>query len=400
MAARNVSVGERIAILRRRHGWSQAVMAGRLGKSAQWLSYIERGQRSADRLSVLAPIAELLGVTVADLTDERPAAVVRDPEHECVRAVRLTLSAFGFAGMDASAHPLLDHDGLRERVRAAWDLTHEARYGELGHVLPELIPDCERSAWVARRAGDFRLVAELYHVVAATMAELGDADAAWVAADRAAVAAAHAGDAVLSAASSFRLGHAFLSAGRLEQAARTVEVAAQALLPAAWAGDPDATALWGALNLVKAITAARTADRGTALAAIGNAASAAGRLGDSYQDLRFDTEFGARNVALHAVAVAVELGDAAEALRHWGDVDVNGLSAERRARLLVDVARAHALRRRGDAAMRALEEAEQLAPEMIRFHWLARETVLGLLRRRRGRARADRTDLVARMGLL
>lgn len=92
MAVGNVPIGERIAILRRRHGWSQAVMAGRLGKSAQWLSYIERGERSADRLSVLVPIAELLGVTVADLTDERPAVVVRDAEHECVRTVRLTLS--------------------------------------------------------------------------------------------------------------------------------------------------------------------------------------------------------------------------------------------------------------------------------------------------------------------
>src|SRR5262249_47009607 len=96
----------------------------------------------------------------------------------------------------------------------------------------------------------------------------------------------HAGDAVLAAASSFRLGHAFLSAGWLGQAARTVEVAAEALLPAAWSGDADAIALWGALNLVKAITAARGADRGAGLAAIVNAEAAAGRLGDRYEDRR------------------------------------------------------------------------------------------------------------------
>lgn len=400
MAAGNVSIGERIAILRRRHGWSQEVMAGRLGKSAQWLSNIERGERSADRYSVLAPIAELLGVTVADLTSDRPAAVVRDVAHDCVRVVRLTLSGFGFIGNDATAGPVADHDALRDRVRAAWDLTHGARYGELSRVLPDLVPDCERSAWTGRHAAGFRLVAELYQAVAAAMARLGDADAAWVAADRSTVAAIHAGDAVLAAASSFRIGHAFLSAGWLGQAARTVEVAAEALLPAAWAGDADAIALWGALNLVKAITAARTADRGAALSAIVNAEAAAGRLGDGYEDRRFDTEFGAGNVALHAVAVAVELGDAAEALRRWAELDVIGLSVERRARLLVDVARAHAQQRRGGAAMRALEEAEQLAPEMIRFHWLARETVLNLLRRQRGRAAADGVDLAGRMGLL
>ena len=124
MAAGNVSIGERIAILRRRHGWSQAVMAGRLGRSAQWLSNIERGERTptADRVSVLAPIAELLGVTVADLMSDRPAAVVRDVAHECVRAVRLALSGSGSLAL-IRPHQVADHDALRERVRAAWHLT-------------------------------------------------------------------------------------------------------------------------------------------------------------------------------------------------------------------------------------------------------------------------------------
>ncbi len=164
---------------------------------------------------VLAPIAKLLGVTVADLTSDRPAAVVRDVEHECVRAVRLTLSGFGFVGIDATAHPFAEPDALRERVRIAWDLTHGARYVELAGLLPELVPDCERSAWIGRRAGGYRLLAELYQSVATAMARLGDADAAWVAADRSTVAAIHAGDAVLAAASRFRLGHAFLTAGWL-----------------------------------------------------------------------------------------------------------------------------------------------------------------------------------------
>ena len=70
------------------------------------------------------------------------------------------------------------------------------------------------------------------------------------------------------------------------------------------------------------------------------------------------------------------------------------------ARLLVDVARAHAQRRNGSAAMRALEEAERLAPEMIRCHWLARETLRDLLRRERTRMKPSRLDLAARMGLV
>src|SRR5205814_4361433 len=77
MAGGYVSIGERIAILRRRRGMSQAALAGRLGKSAQWLSNIERGVRRADRHSILVPIASVLRVSVAELTGERPATEVR-----------------------------------------------------------------------------------------------------------------------------------------------------------------------------------------------------------------------------------------------------------------------------------------------------------------------------------
>lgn len=242
-------------------------------------------------------------------------------------------------------------------------------------------------------------MAEVYQAVAAMMAKLGETATAWVAADRSTFAAMQANDAALAGAGRFRLGHAFLSAGRPDQAERAVVDAADALEPAATDGDSDATALWGALNLVKAIAAARRGDRDAALSAIANADEAVLRLGAGYEDCRYDTEFGARNVALHAVSVAVELGNAAEALRRSSDVDTSGLSAERSARLLVDVARAHAQRRNRGAAVDALEQAERLAPEMVRCHWLARETVLDLLRRQRGRAKR-RFDLAGRMGLL
>jgi ribosome-binding protein aMBF1 (putative translation factor) len=44
-------IGERIAIYRRRRGISQAVLAGLVGRSESWLSQVERGARSVDRLS-------------------------------------------------------------------------------------------------------------------------------------------------------------------------------------------------------------------------------------------------------------------------------------------------------------------------------------------------------------
>ncbi len=383
---------------------SQAQVAHPLGKSVQWLSNIERGVRSPDRYSVLVPIADVMGVTVADLTGDRPAApVVSEVEHESARPVRLALAGHGFGMADApngpDRSPLADLDALSGRVRSAWALVHEARYGDLGRSLPDLIGDCECAARTdgAEGSAAFRLLAELYQAVAAMMAKLGETDAAWVAADRSMFAATRAGDTVLAAAGAFRLGHAFLSAGKPDQAARAVDGPAAAVDRAALAGSADATALSGALSLVAAVAAARRGEREAALSAVRGAEAAAALLGPGYEDRRFGTEFGARNVALHAVAIAVELGDGADALRRARTLDVAGLSPERRARLLVDVARAHAQRRRGGAAVAALEDAERLAPEMVRCHRLARETLRELLRRERGRAKPGRLGLARRL---
>jgi len=62
-----------------------------------------------------------------------------------------------------------------------------------------------------------------------------------------------------------------------------------------------------------------------------------------------------------------------------GTVDTSGLSAERQARMLIDVARAHAQRRQISEAVAALVQAEDITPELIRGHALARQTVSDLL---------------------
>ncbi|MEV7739353.1 hypothetical protein AB0O75_46260 [Streptomyces sp. NPDC088921] len=93
----------------------------------------------------------------------------------------------------------------------------------------------------------------------------------------------------------------------------------------------------------------------------------------------FDTEFGPTNVEIHAVSTAVELGDAGLALEVAQHVDTSGLSSERQARFLLDVARAHAQRRHVGEATAALLEAEALTPEQIHDHHLAREVIRDLI---------------------
>ncbi|MEV0104710.1 XRE family transcriptional regulator, partial [Nocardia sp. NPDC050789] len=140
---------------------------------------------------------------------------------------------------------------------------------------------------------------------------------------------------------------------------------------------PEVLSLYGSLQLMLAVIAATDGNRTAARAGLAAARVAADRLGEGRND--FDTEFGPTGVAVHAVAVAVELGDAGEALDTARTVDASILSPERQARFLVDVARAHAQRRQAAEALEALLNAERLTPELVHTDHRAREVVRDLL---------------------
>ena len=111
----------------------------------------------------------------------------------------------------------------------------------------------------------------------------------------------------------------------------------------------------------------------TAWRAIAEAENAAQLLGADRND--FDTEFGPANAQLHAVAVAVELGESGEALRRAGGVHLGGLSAEQQARFVIDVAPAHGQRRDARGVVESLRGAAALTVEQVQYHPLEREPV-------------------------
>jgi hypothetical protein len=106
---------------------------------------------------------------------------------------------------------------------------------------------------------------------------------------------------------------------------------------------PTALCLRGAALLSAAAAAARRGDRREATAAL-NAATVQGeRLNEDRAEL--GTAFGPSNVGIHRVAIAIEIGDAKEALKESSSVTLSEIPAylgERRARYLIDVARTHA----------------------------------------------------------
>ncbi|GGP17505.1 hypothetical protein LDL08_43155 [Nonomuraea glycinis] len=93
----------------------------------------------------------------------------------------------------------------------------------------------------------------------------------------------------------------------------------------------------------------------------------------------------------------MELGDGGHALRVGTTIDKAALSNERRARLHVDLARAHAQRRQIDEAVTALLEAEAITPEQLHNHRVVHQLVSDLLTMR-DPASPDLPGLAERVG--
>lgn len=392
------ALGRRIAQERKRRGLSQPELARLIDRSVAWVSQVERGVRKIDRMSVLEKVAEVLDLPLSELAAEAPVVAAANEEIPGAAGLRLVLS--GAHSLRAMLHssPVPSTSAVQARVDKAWELTHESRYVELTDLLRDLVPALEtavRSAPDGRRPELFELLAATYQACSAALAKLGEPEAAWIAADRSIVAAERAGNPLLMAAGAFRLGFVFLGARHFDQAEETARTAADALWFMAEEGRPEAMSLWGGLTLQRAVAASRLNEADTAYGHLDRARAVAERLGDGRND--YNTEFGPANVALHEIAVAVELGDAGRALRVADNVDPSGLSAERRGRMLVDVARAYGQRRQVTEAVSALLEAEALTPEQIRNHRIARQLVSDLLTMQEPPS-ADLRELADRIG--
>jgi transcriptional regulator with XRE-family HTH domain len=388
-------------------GLSQVEFAGLIGRSDSWVSQVERGVRAVDRLSVLQKVADTPSVPVEELRGEElddAAAAERPEAFEELRPALTGHPAISVVlGSPAQAMTAERLGQLRSQQEQVWEMVHASRYRELAPLIASLIPELEQavraSAAPELTEAARELLTDTYQAVAAMMAKLGETDAAWIAADRAAFAAEMLHDRLAVAASLFRMAHVFLTLRQTGQAQAVASAAIQGLEQQAPVTPTTETlSLCGAFHLVLAIAAARDNDRAQAHQHLDQARKLAERIGADRDD--FGTEFGPTNVALHAVAVAVELGDAGQALDLAHGINAEGLSAERQARYDIDLAQAHAMRRQIGEALRCLEEAERLTPEQTRTHRIARAVARDLIQLSGSRPRPELRELAERFGVL
>lgn len=288
-----------------------------------------------------------------------------------------------------------------QRVAAAKTDYQACRYEQvlarLSALLPALEPtraDIERE----QRAQTEVLASDLYHVVGSMLLKVGDKGMALVAAERSTRAAVISQDPVAMATSARIMTHALMSSGHSNQAQQLAEDAAEDLRNATRLASTDALAVYGALLLRGAIAAARDDNRDNAQAMLDEASDAARRLGYDGND-RW-SGFGATNVLLHRVHVALTLGDAGTAIALARQVPLDKIDlTERKASLFVDTARAYTQWGRYEQGLNALRGAYQVAPEEIQCRPTVQRIVSDLAALAHGRVRIEVMEFAQRSGI-
>lgn len=387
---RRRAFGARVAELRRQRGFTQSDLATATGRTASWVSQVERGIQPVNRLDVLRLLADGLGVSLQVLQPDAPTApeprvVADDASPNDLDQARLVIS--GHSALDVLLEPREDDrsdlvSDLRDEVERIWELTHAGQFADLSAALGPLVPRLERAsrtASVEHRSEIHRLLARTYQALAAAFVRQNEADAAWVAADRAIREAELADDRLGVFVGVFRLVHAFVRLQHLDQAEHAAATAINTLARHAEADTTAAEELSvvGSLHLALALVHARAGERAAARQQVDKARAVAARIGAERND--FNLEFGPTNVEVQAVSTAIDLGDAGEALDIAKGLDAGELSIERQARLLMDLGRAHAQRHQFGDALECLLRAEAIVPDLIRSHIAARAVIRELM---------------------
>lgn len=399
----NLTIGERVAWYRRRRGRSQEVLAGLIGRTTDWLSKAENNRIELDRLSVIRRIAEALDVSLGDLIGE-PTLLgwTADSGTSTVPALRAALMDYQQLTPILSAPPADSEPPslaeLEHELRNVFDAYQASRFGFAAGRTPLLLADALLAA--RQYDGDDRaraheLLAMSYQAAASVLTKLGESDLAWMAAERGLAAAQQTDNPAITGSLFRAVAFALLSTGRLSPAMQLTEAGAAYLEPHLTDDDGNGLSAYGMLFLAGSMAASRSEDRGTTRSYLNEANEAAQRLGVDGNHLW--TAFGPTNVAIHRVNTSMELGDVQVALDLGPDLDTSALPAERRVRHLLEVARAFNLTGRRDTAVATVLDAEQLAPEQVRHHYLSRQLVLTWVRNVQGSPPTELDQLARRM---
>jgi len=365
-----------IRAARRRRGWTQTEPGRRVGFSHSEVSRYETGTRSLRDVAVLRRFAEELALPGAVFGLDTPSRfrVCDEPSRgaDSVHRRQLLSGLIVLAGASLLSASQLPAEVPRYRtvaaMRAGLALNRAefdaCRYQKVERLLPALVASGYqvRSAAAPGRAREQAeaVLADAYSLAAFTADKLGDWSLSWVLADRARSHAEASGNPVALASATREAAVAMRRAGHHDAATHLLTSTAAAL-PTTTGWD---LAGRGSLLLTAAYTHAQRGNAGMAIELADEAAEVAARLPEDWSP---NAVFAPSQLPIYRISIHNALGDPARALTVARGVPLGSLpSAERRARVCVDVARAWYGYGDAESCLRALERAERYAPEEVR----------------------------------
>ncbi|MDQ0771566.1 transcriptional regulator with XRE-family HTH domain [Streptomyces aurantiacus] len=377
--------GALIRLGREHRTWTLAALGERIGCSAATVSRLERRSRVVDLTLVHRAAAEVgmpRHVLMTSLapplttapTGTRVTACSRDAQEDPMRR-RTLLTATAAAtpaalliGLDealaATPAPTSGLGPLDRRLASARELYDKGVHGRLLAVLPGLIADGHRAA-ASRRDLDQARLSAVYALASSVLGKVGSYKRARLTADRARTWAEVSGSPLAAAAAARELAIVLRHQDHHGEAQRLMTSAA-ADVEATGLRTDASTAAYAQMLCTLAYTAARGEQRAEALAMTEEARRSARRLPQAPPPGRL-FPISPAAVDLYAVGVHWALGDAGAALETGKDLRPDQFpTAERKARLGTDMARAWWAWNRPEQTARALLDAHRASPGEIR----------------------------------
>jgi transcriptional regulator with XRE-family HTH domain len=363
--------GQAIAAARKARGLTQSELARQAAISPSLLRKIERGARSLTP-GVRAALDTVL-VTVPPAEDGAAA-----PERiaAALPQLREVMDAYDIPpDLPYAIRPITE---LRRMTSSATAWRLSSQYAKLAGLLPGLITDLTATA--LNTAGHeqeqaFAVLALAYRAADAIADKHGQHDMSGRATELIRWAAARSADPQLEMMSAYVRAELFFSGQHARTGLRMID---SATAPAHGADDVPLLAMRGALCMRAAVLAARAGMPDEAADRIAQAQAIARQVPDG---VYHGTAFGPASVRVHELALAVEAGDVARAVKLAGQWQPpRALPAERRSHFHIEAARAYSWAGNRDQAVTALWEARRAAPQHTRCNPAVIETVGVLIR--------------------
>ncbi|MFV2083057.1 helix-turn-helix domain-containing protein [Micromonospora sp. LOL_021] len=366
---------------RMRRRMTQQVFADRIGKSKSWVDKVERGIRKLDKVSVIQHIAEVLHIDPAELLDEQGPSSVDASAIDGLEKLKATLACHATFNAH-SEDPHQPRSGeMQRQIEHAWMTYGHGDYPQLLRILPNLLSASQQFHALHPEARADLLV-QAYRLASSVLVKLDEAHLAWIAADRAIIAAGN--DHTLAATAALSLAQALRALNQNRLALATALAAAHHI-----AQPPDdielaeRTSVRGALLLQAALAAASNNDPATVRELLRQAADLARHA--EGRETNQQHGFNHTAVELTQIVTRASLGETRQAIAQHEKMTRDRkwlhLPAEHRAAHFLDITRMYVEIGNMQAAGRTLTEAHRTAPPEIKYAPAARALVAEITRR-------------------